>query len=67
VILQPDPQQRSLIKQGQQAIVIVADLPNEGLPGAVKSIDDEQVIVEFANPSPLVKPGHTAQVRIQLK
>lgn len=66
VTLEPDPKQALVIKVGQPAAVIVADLPNESLQGKVTSAERGKVIVEFSNPSPLVKPGLTAQVRIKV-
>ena len=66
VVLEPDPVVLARIKQGQQAGIVLADVPNETLPGTVKRVENGRVTVEFANPSPLVKPGMTASVRIRL-
>lgn len=67
VLLEVDPKQQSQVKPGMAAAVLLADVPNESLQGAVKSSEGGKVIVEFANPSPVVKPGMTAQVRIRLR
>jgi multidrug resistance efflux pump len=65
VILQPDPSQLPRIRAGQDALITIADVPDM-LSGKVVSVDQGKVLVEFANPSPLVKPGHSAQVRIRV-
>jgi multidrug resistance efflux pump len=65
VVLEPDPAQLARIQPGQDAAVTTADAP-EVLGGKVASVEDGKVVVQFANPSPLVKPGHTAQVRIRV-
>jgi len=51
------------VHPGLQAAVTVAESPNP-LAGQVKSVDQGKVVVEFANPDPVVKPGLTARVRI---
>lgn len=66
VLLEPEPQVMKRIRPGQQAAIFVADMPNEALQGEVKSVEGGRVLVEFSNPSPLVRPGMTAQVRIRL-
>jgi hypothetical protein len=35
------------------------------MPGTIKSIQGDQLLVEFTSPNPAVKPGMTAQVRIK--
>lgn len=64
VVLEPEPPVLARIKVGQQAVVRVAELPDQPLPGTVKSVDDTQVVVEFFSPSPVVRPGLTAQVLV---
>jgi multidrug resistance efflux pump len=53
------------IKEGQQAVVRVAEFPDD-IGGVVREIKGTTVIVEFANPSPEVKPGLSARVKIKL-
>lgn len=65
--VEPSPAQLARIKPGQPAAVTVADLPNEALTGKVVSVQDGKAMVEFSNPSPLVRPGMTAQVRIKIQ
>jgi multidrug resistance efflux pump len=64
LVIEPDPAQLQRIQPGQSAYVVVADVP-ESLPGVVKDVDKGTVTVEFSNPSPAVRPGMTAQVRIK--
>jgi multidrug resistance efflux pump len=66
VVAEADSAQAARIKAGQQAAVIVADLPGEVLGGVVKIVEGGKVTVEFGNPSAVVKPGLTAQVRIKV-
>jgi HlyD family secretion protein len=63
--LEPDPPALSRIRPGQPAQVSLPDQGADGMPGTVKSIQGNQVIVEFISPNPVVKPGMTAQVRIK--
>jgi len=65
VTLEPDPPTLSRIQPGQPALVSLPDQGSDGMPGTVKSKQGDQVVVEFTNPNPAVKPGMTAQVRIK--
>jgi multidrug resistance efflux pump len=67
VVVEPDPSILARIKPGSQAGIVLADVPNETLPGTIQDLEGGKVRIEFANPSPLVKPGMTAQVRIPLQ
>ena len=66
VTVEPSPDQLARIKPGQFASVAAADIPEEPLPGKVAGAEDSKIKIEFANPSALVKPGHTAHVRSQV-
>lgn len=66
VLVEPSPAELQRIRIGQEALVNVADVPNEVLAGKVTSVQEGKVRIEFSNPSPLVKPGQTAQVRIRV-
>jgi multidrug resistance efflux pump len=66
VVLEPEPPVLERIRPGQEALVQVAEIPTEGLPGKVREIKNGEVVVDFASPSPAVRPGLTAQVRIKL-
>ncbi|HZT29276.1 MAG TPA: efflux RND transporter periplasmic adaptor subunit [Bryobacteraceae bacterium] len=66
VAVEPEPPVLARIQPGQPAMVIVADLQGQGIPGTVKEIRNTVVHVAFTSPSPVLRPGMTAQVRIPL-
>jgi multidrug resistance efflux pump len=66
VIIEPDPPALKLMQPGQPALVTVAEVMGEGLPGEVKKVQDNQVTVEFTSPNPAIKHGMAAGVRIKL-
>jgi multidrug efflux pump subunit AcrA (membrane-fusion protein) len=65
VLVAPDPKLLPRIKTDQDAVILVAEAPGP-IPGKVRDIKGGQVVVEFANPLPAVRPGMTAQVKIRL-
>jgi multidrug resistance efflux pump len=67
VRVNPDPDALQRMKAGDPAMVIVGDLGGEGIPAAVKTVEGSTATVAFTSPNPVVKPGMTAQVRINLK
>jgi hypothetical protein len=67
VVLEPAPDQLRQIQPRQPALLTTADVASEPLEGEVASVENGKVTVRFANPSPLVKPGHTGEVRIRVK
>ena len=62
--LEPSPAEMALIRPGETAFIHVAELPAQSLEGTVTEMRVGSVIVDFANPSPEVRPGLTAQVTI---
>ena len=64
-IVEADPSVKSRIKEGQQAVVRVAEFP-EDLNGVVREVKGSTVVVEFASPTPDIKPGLTVRVKIKL-
>ncbi len=66
IALQPEPAAVARIKVGQSASVHVAEVPDQ-ITGTVREIKDGRIIVDFTSPSPAIRPGMTAQVRIELK
>lgn len=54
------------IKPGVAAMVTLIEAGDQPLPGTVKAIHDNQIVVEFSNPNPNVKPGLIAQVKLLL-
>jgi len=65
VPLEPNPQQLQRIRPGQQALVLILDLQSAGLPGTVKEVKGNEVVVEFNCPLSGVKPGMRADVRLK--
>ena len=67
VTLEPKPEDLKHIQPGQQAMVLILDLQSQGLPGVVKEIKDNRVVVEFESNLPAIKPGMLADVRLKLE
>jgi multidrug efflux pump subunit AcrA (membrane-fusion protein) len=65
VVLEADPSFLARLKPAQTVGVILADVP-ETIAGSIKEIQEHLATVDFVSPTPLVKPGMTAQVRIRL-
>jgi HlyD family secretion protein len=66
VVIQPDPPVLKRIRVGQDALLFVADFPG-ATPSKVKEIRSSDVVLEFTNPTPVIRPGMTAQVRLKLE
>ena len=60
-----DPVVLPRIKEGNQAVVRVAEF-TEDLTGVVREIKDKTIVVEFASPTPEIKSGLSARVKIKL-
>jgi multidrug resistance efflux pump len=67
VVLEPKPELLKRLAPGQPALVLVLDLQNMAMPGVVREIKDNQVIVEFDSTMPAIKPGMQADVRFKLE
>lgn len=65
-VLEPVPPILERLAAGQAALVELDELPGDGLPATVRAIEDGKVYVEFASPSPQIRPGMTARVRLKL-
>ena len=65
VAVQPEPAVVPRIKVGQPAAIHMAEAPDE-IAGTVREIKDGRVIVDFTSPTPAIRPGMTAQVRLKL-
>lgn len=65
VVLSPAPPVLERIRPGQEAVVQIAELLSS-IPGKVREVKDNRVVVEFTSPDPAVKPGMTVHVRIKL-
>jgi multidrug resistance efflux pump len=66
VVVEPPPPQLQRIHAGQRAAIHIAEVPDQPISGAVREVKGSQVVVEFISPTPLIKPGLTAQVTIKL-
>jgi multidrug resistance efflux pump len=66
-VVEPEPPVLARLRPGQDALVILAEAPGNGLPGTVREVKTGEVVIEFTSPSPAVHPGLTAQVRIKLR
>ena len=66
VVVEPEPALLKQIQPGQAAIIVLAEYGAEVIQGEVKSVSDSSAVITFLSPSPAIKPGLTAQVRIQL-
>jgi HlyD family secretion protein len=64
-VIEPEPPVLARLKPEMPALVILADVP-EPVEGKVKSVNEGQAVVEFTSPTPLVRPGMTAQIRLKL-
>lgn len=66
LVVEAPPQYTRRLAAGQPALIVMAELPGNGLQATIKAVEAERVVVEFSSPSPLVKPGMTAAVRFKL-
>jgi len=67
VTVSPEPNVTAALRPGMPATIQIGELGGEALSGAVASIAGDKVTIEFTSPTPLVKPGMTASVRIELR
>ena len=67
VAVEPKEKLLKRIVPGQEALVLVLDLQNTAMPGVVREIKDNQIIVEFNSTLPTIKPGMQADVRFKLE
>ena len=65
VVLSPDPKTLERIHPGAPALIQIAEAP-EGITASVREVKSGQVFVDFTSPSPAVRPGLTAQVKLRL-
>lgn len=66
IVVEPEPAILAKLQPGQPALVLVPEAGPEGLQGQIKSIQDTQVVIEFASPTPAIKHGMTGSVRLKL-
>lgn len=66
VEIQPPPDALPRISVGQSLQVFVAEVGGEPIPGTVREMKEGKVVVDFTSPTPAIKPGVTAQVKLKL-
>jgi HlyD family secretion protein len=66
VLLEAEPSFLARLKPGQTVGVILADVP-ETISGTIEWMNQNQMVIDFVSPTPLVRPGMTAQVRIRIE
>lgn len=66
LVLEPEPPILKRLKAGQPALVQIAELPGNGLPSTVKSVEEGKVVISFASPTTLIRPGMTAVGTLKL-
>ena len=64
-VIQPDAAALSRMRAGQEALISVAGAPDT-IVARITEIRGNEVMIRFVSPSPAVRPGSTAQVRIKL-
>jgi HlyD family secretion protein len=67
VTVEPKPEELKRVRPGQPAMVLILDVQSQGLPGVVREIKGNQVVVEFESNLPAIKPGMVADVRLKLE
>lgn len=65
-VIEPEPAVLARIKAGLPAQVNVAETADT-LSGQVRLVENNKVYVEFASPTPLIRPGMTASVSVQIQ
>jgi multidrug resistance efflux pump len=65
-IAQADAAVSNRIKAGQSAAIFIAEVPSGEIVGTVREVSNGLVIVDFTSPTPAIRPGVTARVRIKL-
>jgi multidrug resistance efflux pump len=64
-VIQPDAVALSRMRAGQEAVISVAGV-SDAIVTRITEIRGNEVMIRFVSPSPAVRPGSTAQVRIKL-
>lgn len=65
VEVQPPPPVLARLRPGQHAFVIIA-AAGDGILAEVRTVNEKGTLISFNSPTPTIKPGMTAQVRIKL-
>jgi multidrug efflux pump subunit AcrA (membrane-fusion protein) len=67
LIVEANPAIASRAAAGAPALVLMTELPGDGVNATIKSVDGGRIVVEFSSPSPLIRPGMTAVARLKLR
>jgi len=65
VVIEPQPEVLKRMRPRQPALVVIPDLQSTGYPGEVKTIEEKQVVIAFQSPTPAIRPGMVADVRLK--
>jgi multidrug resistance efflux pump len=65
-VIQADPATLARLRPGQEAFISLADAP-EVIAAQVDQVRAGEAIIRFTSPNPAVRPGATAQVRINTR
>ncbi len=66
-VVDAEPQALARLVPGDEAMLFFADVPGEGIVGTVAAIADDHALVHFTSPTPIIRPGMTAQARLRLQ
>lgn len=66
-VVEAEPSALARLGIGGQAMLFFADIPGEGIAGTIAEVRDRQALIDFTSPSPVIRPGMTAQVRLTLE
>jgi multidrug resistance efflux pump len=66
VTVEPEPPILSRLKPGLAAIVQVVDYSRDAIDAEIGSIENGKALINFVSPSPTIRPGMAAVVKIQL-
>ena len=67
VAVRPETRYLARLTAGDPALVDVAGVPGNGIPARIRSIENGEVVVEFAAPSPAARVGLEVQVRLKVR
>jgi multidrug efflux pump subunit AcrA (membrane-fusion protein) len=67
VALEPDAAILARLTVGQPALIQAAEIPGDGIPATVREIKDGKAYVEFASPTPVLRPGMSVLVRLKVR
>ncbi len=66
IVVDAPPAYTKRLVQGKVVSIVMAELPGSGLQAEITSVEPERFVVDFSSPTPLVKPGMSAAIRVKL-